>query len=211
MTLLLCEGFDWLETADLPNAYGAMSNVQHTGTMTQTIEEGGGRNGDKSLKIIPGVGSADLNFDLMQGKSFPMPIAAGTESIIGFAVKFETIQDSGNLAFAGLTNGLVDASKHTINLIRLNSGFIAAGHGVNGLFAGATGSTPLNAGVWYYVELKYLCDNSAGIIEVHVNGSVEFNLTSFDSQITTSDAYLSLTLGSTIPNEESFSQTFEEM
>ena len=103
MTLLLTEGFDWLQTSDLPNGYGAFTHIQIGGTMTDTIENAGGRNGGKSLKIIPGVVSNDDRFYLLQGKGFPLAIADGAEVIFGVAVKITAIP-VGDCTLCGMFN-----------------------------------------------------------------------------------------------------------
>lgn len=199
MTLLLTEGFDWLETADLPNAYGAMGNYQTDGSMTETIEEAGGRNGDKSLKIIPGIHGTDGFYYTMQGKSFPLGVAPGAEVIFGFAVKFDTIQDSGNISFAGIMSGHIAlAQNFNLNLVRLSGGTIGAGFAAVSAYAGGTGTTALNAGIWYYIECKFVSDNSTGAVEVKVNGNTEFTLTSLDTNQGL-DNNVALVLGSNIP------------
>ncbi|TFH57999.1 MAG: hypothetical protein E4G91_09895, partial [Candidatus Zixiibacteriota bacterium] len=136
MTLLLTEGFDWLETADLPAAYGAFSIFQPLGTMTDTIEETGGRNGQKSLKIIPGTASNDGVTYNMQGYAFPTSVSAGATLIAAFAVKFTAAVSDAPLTFAAISSLTgVDASKFNLLLQRTTGGLLAAGksQGVNSI------------------------------------------------------------------------------
>lgn len=198
MSLLLLEGFDWLETADLPAAYGAFDNVQPTGTMTQTIEGTGGRNGGKSIKIIPGTGGSDELLYNVQGKGFDLNIAAGAEVIFGFAVKFNVVQEQNRLAFATISNGAGGVTDNNLTLIRFVDGTIGAGWHATATHIGAIGKTILNVGVWYYIECKFISDASVGELEVRVNGRVEFDLSSMDTT-NANDTNDTLIIGSTIP------------
>ncbi len=45
-----------------------------------------------------------------------------------------------------------------------------------------TSTNTLGSGTWYYIELKVLTDNSAGTVEIRVNGATWLNLTSQDTQ-----------------------------
>lgn len=192
MTLLLLEGFDWFETADLPTAYGILGTFNESGTPTVTIEESGGRNGDKCLRIASGSGSSA--FDNLQAKSIAIDIAAGTESIIGFAVKFVTLPNAGNLVFAAIDNGGIGTSKFNISLIRLLDGTISAGYSNGQFYAGSTGSTVMSAGIWYYIELKFTPHVSTGAIEIRINENIEFTLTNINTQRNTNN-YISFHFG----------------
>jgi hypothetical protein len=64
--------------------------------------------------------------------------------------------------------------------------------------AGSTVSTftgpAITFGFWYYIELKTYCDNTAGTIEVRVNGTTVISLTSYDTKIGVDNWFNNVTL-----------------
>lgn len=182
MTLLLLEGFDWLETADLPAAYGAFASLSSLNTYVETIEEAGGRAGGKSYKLSITGGNT------FQGISFPVNVAAGTEVIFGFAVKFgEATVDDDFTYFLTLGN-IFD----NLRFYRLQSGLLCPTRG--GAFFELATNVNLVKDVWHYIECKFVSDNSTGSIEIRVNGIIVKVATNIDTSVT-SDENANLTLG----------------
>ncbi len=66
-----------------------------------------------------------------------------------------------------------------VSIITNVGGTIAAYRGAVLL---GTSAMSLGSGTWYYIELKVLTHNSAGTVEVKVNGTTWLNLTSQDTQ-----------------------------
>jgi len=201
VALKLVEGFDWLETADLPGAYSAFSDVQPVGTMTQTIQTG--RNGDKCLRIVPGTATNDETPNNIQGKSFSSGLAGGSTIIVGFAIKVNTFNESGFAVFAGILSASGTGDSQYNILLAINSskqivpGFRSGGAFTNFSGVGAT-STVLVAGNWYYVELKFFSHNSTGTIEICINGVSELAATGKDTLLN-DNGVTALVIGSTIP------------
>lgn len=213
MTLLKLESFDWLETADLSTAYGAFSVVQPVGTMTATIQETGGRNGAKCLRIIPGTGADSGNTYNMQGRSFGTGVAGGGTVIVGFAVKFNTLQESGNLVFAGIESDAGTGDNRYNVVLALNASYnLVAGHSISGTVSsyGAASATVFTAGMWYYVELKFVSHGSTGAVTVRINGVQEIALTNLDT-LKLDNGVGSLVLGANIPQTTLPSVDFDDI
>jgi hypothetical protein len=218
MTLKLTEGFDWLETADLPNAFSAFGNVQPVGTMTQTIQEGGGRNGDKCIRIVPAQTGNYYYPNNIQGKSFASGITGGNTIICGFAVKFNTFHDSGNLVFAAIkSNAGVDDGLYNILLAVTSAKLLTIGHTAssgtsftNTNFSGSS-TTVFVTGVWYHIAIKFLSHASAGTIEVQINGVTEIGPLTGKDTLVSDNGVSALILGSIVPNSTIPSIDFDDV
>jgi hypothetical protein len=75
---------------------------------------------------------------------------------------------------------LYEGANKGVSIITNVSGTIAAYRGVTLL---GTSVLSLGSATWYYIELKVLTHDSAGTVEVKVNGATWLNLTSQDTQI----------------------------
>ena len=196
MALLVSEGFDWLQTADLTAAYGRFGHYAVAQTATETIEETGGRNGLKSYKQIV-TGSSNATEEII-GPSFSMSqIVAGATSIFGFAVKFNNDTGAGNQAFVTVKGTTAGDSGMNLQLYRTPTQILTAGRPLNNnnsytFYAGS--SKVLATGVWYFIECKFVPDNSTGSVIVRVNGREVLNVSNIDT-VRTDDTYESLILG----------------
>ena len=205
MALKNWESFDCFTTADLPNIYTAFGHVQLGGTMTATIVEGGGRNGDKCLRIIPGSHALKNLTHQIQGKSFSTGVSAGDTVVCHFAMKVNTFNESGFCYFAAIqSNAGVGDGLYNILLAINAAKQIVVGHSVSstlsaGNFTGVS-TTILAVGVWVHVAVKFKAHATTGTVEVQINGITEIGpLTSIDTS--TSDTGVSaLVLGATIPD-----------
>jgi hypothetical protein len=203
MTLKLTEGFDWLESADLPDAFGAFVNIQPTGTMTQTIVTGA--NGDGAIRIVPGTGSNKERVYNIQGKSFSSGISGGNTIICGFRVKFNTFQESGNLVIAGITStaGTTDDLYNIVLAVNSSKNLIIGYSSSGGVFTttnfSGTSAMSFMTGVWYYIEIKFLAHNSTGTIEVHINGTTQIGPLTGKDTLILDNGVSALVLGANIP------------
>jgi hypothetical protein len=75
-----------------------------------------------------------------------------------------------------------DGSTDGVNIRVKSDGTIAAYLGAGTLLG--TSTLQLTATSWYFIELKVLADNSAGTVDVIVNGANWLSLTSQDTQVT---------------------------
>jgi hypothetical protein len=211
MTLKYTEGFDWLESADLPSAFGAFANIQPSGTMTQTIVTG--RNGDGALQIVPAFDAPVAN---MQGKAWTTNIAADGTIIVGFSIKINTMHTTGDLGIC-LIKGASGNSDTIINLAVIinttkviQAGTVSGGNFSTAIFGG-TGTTTFVTGVWYRIEIKFYSHASAGTVEVRINGVTEINLTGKDTLNGSDNANASVTLGVNYPGAVAPSVIFDDV
>ena len=217
MTMKLTESFDWLETADLPGAYSAFGHVQPTGTMTATIQESGGRNGGKCLRIIPGSSGTSYLVYNLQGKSFPTGVAGGNTVVCHFAVKVNTFHDAGlNLPFAAIASdgGNGDSLYNLILFFnsahQITIGYSSGGSLANTRFQG-TSSTVVLTGVWVHVAIKFKSSNTVGTIEVQINGVTEIGPLSSKDTLDFDSGVSALVLGATIPSSTVPSLDFDDI
>lgn len=166
MALLWIEGFEGFgDTAGLaPQPTGIMSRKYPSINREVWFDIETGRNG----WCVEIVGSADYfqtpflttNATLVCGVAFQLPTA------------LPTTYPSNIVAFYEDANSGIN--------IRVNtSGTIAAYRG-NTLLGTSTNS--LGSNQWYYIELKVLCNNSTGTVEVKVDEASWLSLTSQDTQ-----------------------------
>lgn len=191
MAILLTEGFDWCETADMPEAYSRYTEYEYVQTSTQTIEETGGRNGAKAIKMTTTGGYDSLTY--VAGMGFPATaVANGGQIYIGFAVKFHTASSAGyNAPFCLIKNNQASTNPYCMNLIlvRTVGGLIAAGNqtansNVFGTTYGVSTRT-YSQNIWHYVEIGFVPHDTTGSCEVWINGVQEINATGIDTIPTT--------------------------
>ena len=95
---------------------------------------------------------------------------------IGFAFKHSSLEyDDESFTLISFRNG----TAHQFGIYLSNSGVLDFR-----LYSTSTvlGVVPLQTGVWYYVEMKILCDNSIGEVQVKINGQDAFHITNVDTQ-----------------------------
>lgn len=195
MTLLLTESFDWLATADLPDGYGAFS--EFVGPYGKDSESIATARTDNGYKVIATTGAAGTRPYYISGISLPINVTAGATVICGFAVKFSHIPTWGTMAFAGIPNsGALGDALFNIFLGVTTGGDISAGWssgGGNWQTYGNCGVS-ISTGIWYFIELKFVSDGTAGSIEIYINGVQKLNLSSQDTLLN-DDSYSGLVLG----------------
>lgn len=204
MAMKKIEGFECLETADLAGgAYGAFSNVQPVGSMTATIEETGGSNGGKCLRVLPGAATYDELAYSIQGKAIGTGVSSGNTVIVGFHVKFNTLHEAvNNLSFFAIQSdaGTADTKYNLILALNTTYNIVPCYSSGGGTFVsyGAASSTVVVPGVWYYIEVKFTSHNSTGSIYVAINGTTEITLTGKDTLLNDSGV-ASAVFGATLP------------
>lgn len=106
---------------------------------------------------------------------FQLPLSARTTRAIGFYVKLVDLPNSQD----GELVNLMDGGTSQVKLTILPSGNVECRRGATVL---GTLSAPLLVGLEYYLEMKATIDNSAGTVEVRLNGNTVLSLTSQDTQ-----------------------------
>lgn len=99
------------------------------------------------------------------------------QGVVGFGFYFTNSATSHDLVLA-----ILDGTSEQISIRVNGSSQLYVSRSGTTL---ATGSTALSANVWYYIELKFVISNSAGSVELHLNGATEISATgSLDTQNT---------------------------
>lgn len=165
MALLWIEGFEGFgDSAGVaPQPTGIMSRKYPNINRESFFDIESGRNG-WCLEIV---GSVDY---------FQTPFLTTNATLVcGVAFRATSLP----VTFPSNILAFYEGVNYGVNIRVNTSGTISAYRG-NTLLG--TSSNSIGNGVWYFVELKVLTNNSTGTIEVRVNGSVWLNLTSQDTQ-----------------------------
>lgn len=200
MSMLMLDSFDHYATSDIERKWTQLYGQAAQGTGTTAISSGTGRRGTNSLRMRTGASGAGCE-----------PIArfwapTAEECIVGFAFKasgagaFAT-NAGGNYLYpwAGIAS-LNPIGRNTLLLVRSGNftmvGFTLESNGTIMAWRGddpgtteagfvhlGTTSEALQPNIWYYLEFKVLVHNSAGTVEVKINGVTRMNLTSQDTYI----------------------------
>lgn len=145
MTLQFVDSFDHYATADVSQKY---SDHNSSG---MSISAGNGRRSTKSLRLG------------QSGSSVTRVHSSHATWIVGFAFRFAALPGS-YLAFLSFQ----DASTLHVDIRLGSDGTLRATRNGTTL---ATSSNALSANTFYYIETKVTIDDSAGVVEVRVNGS----------------------------------------
>lgn len=92
-----------------------------------------------------------------------------TTIIAGFALNISYGGTGANQCFAFNNSG----SEICALNVNQSTGKLQVWHGAQGTTLVATGTTTINSGSWYYVELKIFINGASSTVEVHLNGVVE--------------------------------------
>src|SRR3990167_5464810 len=156
---LFLDSFDHYVTADLTQKWTSISNA--------TISSAAGRRSSQGLRLITGGHYVSKTL-----------VPSGATFICGFSLNaagFPTTQAALLRLYDSGVNQHV-----TINLT--SAGLFEARRGtVSGTLLG-TSATGISAGVTNYIEIKITVDNSAGVVQIMVNGVSILNLTAQDTQ-----------------------------
>jgi hypothetical protein len=158
MTLLFVDSFDHYATADIPKKWVSAGDC--------TIQAGAGRNSSQSLRMP-------------SFKANPAVLAlplTGTY-IIGFAFVASALSGS-NIDLLQLR----DANNPQVHISLTSSGLFSAygGAGTGSLLG--TSSAGISAGVYAYLEFKIVVHNTAGAVEIRVNGETVLSLTGVNTR-----------------------------
>jgi len=171
MSLLMMEGFDWLDTSlsavNLETLLdGKYSNSNMTTGGNNTIVTGRGTG-----NALTWAGSAASQFirDIAR-----QAIDGNATFILGMAVKTPPIFDSGE-TFLSIRAGSTEQVTFEIT----GSGVIQAFRGTSSLLGSATA---LVTNTWYYLEFKVLIDNSVGTVDIRANESSILSLSGIDTR-----------------------------
>ena len=161
MTVLFISGFDWTaSSADLSRKFDTVYSAGLTASDS--------RYGGYSLSLSGGLG-AYVHKLLPTGSNYDTVCA-------GFA--YRTL---------GLTNSMIftlqDGSGYQITLYLQSDGYLRIYRGdYNGTLLDTTSTYPLSANVWAFIEIKVYIHDSAGTVQLKVNGNTVSNLTSQDTR-----------------------------
>jgi len=128
------------------------------------------------------------NFSVDEEVRFALPggaIATGGVSMKVYLPALPTSGYSDILSFRDIAN-----SKH-ISIGIGTTGEISAflGNTSSGTLLGTTATPVVTAAAWHHIETKVTIDNSAGAVEVRVNGVPRLTLSSIDTQATANASY----------------------
>lgn len=167
MALIFCDGFDWYLTADLRKRW---SSVGAAATTTTSVRRAPSTQAASMGSNAGAVANVALN------KSFGTNYTVGC---IGFGW-YSTATNSKSLMV------VLDGTTEQIS-VRTNSSSVLTVTR-NGTVL-ATGSTVLATNTWHYIELKFTIHNSAGVVQVKLNGAAEIASTSSLDTTNTANAY----------------------
>jgi hypothetical protein len=188
MSLLFVDGFDHYARADIATKWNNASlNVN------DAIDATGGRDGGGALKIS-GQSAAGVS------KVFPQTNTV----ILGARVRFDTLSafPSSRQMIQLQMNGSIQGSVYlnvdgTLSVYRGTSSGTLLGSTVQAL-SGAT---------FTYLELKYTTDNSAGSVEIRINGATDLLVSGINTQALSSPGINGITIRAT-PNSSLDSSKF---
>jgi len=161
MAVIWYNGFDHFLTADLGKH---LSNPGSGNTIVNTLSRSPG-----GQSLQPGTNTAGIG---AAGQSFSTNYAQG---VIGFAITMSSTT-SRQLLF------IADGTTEQISIRTTASSALTVTRAGTVL---ATGTTILSANTWYYIEVKFTIHNTAGVVELRLNGAGEIASTgSLDTQVT---------------------------
>lgn len=168
MALLFIDGFEWItDQAAIFNGAGRY-----------TSDGGGGSSFDKITDTASGTGAAAR---LQSVASLIRPV---DDQTLYFGFRFRTGSISGGtVEFCNVKQAAASSSVHlTISITPSGNIQVRRGTIVGSIIA--TTTHVMTAGVWSYLEFKYTIDNSAGALEIRIDGSgtPDVDLSSIDTQ-----------------------------
>jgi hypothetical protein len=174
MALRFLESFDHLAWGDITEKWTARSGFG-SGSFGFTT----GRNGNCLYMEI------NSGFNAALQKWFT--VTGGDTCVIGVALKFPSAYDCTILQ-------IYDSSSPQITLNENSDGSLDVFRGDNATLLGATAPGTMSTGTWYFVELKVLFHQSAGTVDLYVNGANVLSLTSQDTCATANESWNGFTL-----------------
>lgn len=169
MGLLFIDGFDHYVTAGIESKWTNNSGC--------SISAGNGRFGTAGLYC------SDDEYFMWRNVGQQL-----TTIYIGAAIKITSI--TSGLYLFPVHDGL--AEQCTLNVH--SDGYVygmRGGYVVGATQIGGPSTAPIPMNEWHYVEVKYVIDNSVGVIEVHLDGVQILNLTGVDNQYSATLNYVS--------------------
>jgi hypothetical protein len=151
--MLFFDGFDGYDAVtDLGN-YGGWNIPSNANSISSTVRIGSG----KSIRFGDSVGT-NMKYTISADQ-------AGKTVYIGFALLLNTAVPGQNIL------EILNSASSQQCLLYINSSRVLEAR-TSGVLS--TGTTTLSASTWYYIEVKILVDNSAGIFDCLLNGVSEF-------------------------------------
>src|SRR5574337_15066 len=163
MALLFCDSFDHYASTDF------LSKWSVSATTANAIGSSGRFNS----------GFISANSSNSGGYLIKTLQASYGTLIAGFAIKWTGISSTTPSTSADPFFGFLENGTVHIDLRTNGSGIFYVTR--NGTTLG-TGTTPLTSGVWYYVEMKAVIHDTAGSVELRLNGVTEISLSGIDTR-----------------------------
>lgn len=177
MALDFFSGFDHLATADLTTGPTARLTAISSATVSTAVA----RTGTSALAITGTAAYAQRG-----------GMSNALTRVLGFALYLSNVgSGSSNLALAAMGDGSqINGGGGIVNMaLTVGSDGVMAVHRARGLGAsgtgtqlGTSGAFALSSATWHYIEIVLTVDNSAGVVEVWVNGTRRINITGADTQ-----------------------------
>lgn len=178
------DGFDHYATADIAAKWSFM------GTGSVQIDSTTFRNSGQALRISGSGGMVSkltgqarnwcVGFAYYCPAGVPATLTADGATLMGFGNNLEA-PIGGQVGVGHLSDGKLHVARSEVYSTVLNAP----------TELGVT-TTVLNPSTWYYIEMRVFIDDTAGQIEVRVNGTTELNLTGIDTKHQASIDYASV-------------------
>lgn len=154
MALLFMDGFDHYATADMAKKWTSVTNV--------TINATGGRRNGGYMSPLSG--------SMVLSKTLPSSYSTLTT---GFAFWRSVTVSQGSIVT------FYESATAHLGVKLVTGNFLAVYRGSTLL---ATGTTPLSASTWYYIEFKGTVHDSTGSYTLRINGNTELTASNVDTR-----------------------------
>lgn len=156
MAIIFADSFDHYASANLAlKGYSSATNA--------VVSVGNGRFGTDSIRITQ---SGDLW----------LPVASVATLMVGYGYRCSSLPGAGQ---EGLITSFLDTGTGHVELYLTDTGLLRAKRAGTTL---ATGTMPLLAATFYYIEMKAFINDSTGTFLVRLNGVNEINLSGVDTR-----------------------------
>ena len=155
MSIKRCESFDHWVTADAPKKGWTFENAQCV------VSAGNGRNSTASLRVTDVASSATLSVS-----------NSGRSGIVGFAFRMVSTLPLADMPLVAVREGGTEHARLTV----LTTGAVRVGRA--GTTLATSGTTPITATTYHFVEFAWNIHDTTGSYEVRVNGATVIPATS---------------------------------
>lgn len=187
-TTVFLDGFDHYASADITSKYEAIgSNLAISSSVFRTSGKALQCSSASGSWVNKGVGAARnfcVGFGLYITTASTAATIASQSSCLFAASDSLSAISLGQVGIGLLQDGLIHAIR----------GPLAGSNNFNGAADLGQSTTVISTNTWYFIELRGFIDNTAGQLELRINGVVQFNLSGIDTQQQTFNNFHYLTL-----------------